>query len=928
MMALTPTLELAEVAQAVGEPLHRVEAVVALLDDGNTVPFITRYRKDQTGGMDEERIRAIQTRVLKLRMLMERKHTILRSIESQGKLTPELVQAIHTARSARELEDIYLPYKPNKQTLATAARNRGLEEMAREILTADPAALNLDGRAADFVNPDRHVATAADALLGAGHILAEWFSERADVRRRLRQIMEATGRLVTSAAVAAGDAPKKPSSKKRRRDKEAYRDFFQYSEAVGQVPPHRVLAINRGEAARALRVHIEADMQAMHSALDELLVPEDHPHAEFLRGCARDALARLIYPSLERELRRELTERAEAHAVQVFACNLRNLLLQAPVRDRRVLAVDPGFRNGCKLAALDDFGNLLETAEIHLLKEAQRADARKILVEMVEKHRVSIIAIGNGAACRQTEAWISDVLSQELAGRGIAYVIVNEAGASVYSTGPVGREEFPHLDAALRSAVSIGRRLQDPLSELVKIEPCSIGVGMYQHDVKARHLRASLDDVVASCVNFVGVDLNTASPALLRYVSGLNQLTAQRIFEYRQAHGPFKCREELKQVVGIGESTYVQAAGFLKITGGTNPLDATWIHPESYPAAERILARWGLTPAALADRTKVAALAESLAKTNLPQLAKELGVGELTLGDIIAQLSRPGRDPRESLPQPVFKRGVLKLEDLVPDMELRGTVLNVVDFGAFVDIGVKWTGLVHVSQLAPRYVKDPHEVVAVGDTVQVWVREVDRERRRVSLSMVSPQERAELEARRRRPHVLAGGTAGHGPPPPRSPRPAAGGGGPARRRSSEHRGRRQAAPTQPCPPAQQSGFTVTGAAAEGSALAATATAAGSPTPGHATGEENAPAGSPATEDALAPVGQENQQVRRTPLHGERSEKPPRGGKPRQRESRPRPVPVLTEAMKQGKAPLRTFGELAQFLALRQQQPPAEDASGS
>lgn len=916
MMALMATLELGEIAEAVGEPLSRVETVVALLDEGNTVPFITRYRKDQTGGMDEERIRAIQARVLKLRLLMERKHTILRSIESQGKLTPELAQAIQGARSARELEDIYLPYKPNKQTLATAARKSGLEELAREILTADPASLNLDGRAADFVNPDRHVSTPADALLGAGHILAEWFSERADVRRRLREIMERTGKLVTTAAptASAADSPKKPSPKKRRRDRKAFRDFFQYSEAVGQVPPHRVLAINRGEAAGALRVHIEADLQAMQATLDELLVPEDHAHAPFLRGCARDALARLIYPSLERELRRELTERAEAQAVQVFACNLRNLLLQAPVRDRRVLAVDPGFRNGCKLAALDAFGGLLGTAEIHLLKEEQRAEARKIFVEMVNTHQPTVIALGNGAACRQTEAWISEVLAQELAGRGIVYVIVNEAGASVYSTGPVGREEFPHLDASLRSAISIGRRLLDPLSELVKIEPCSIGVGMYQHDVKARHLRASLDDVVASCVNFVGVDLNTASPALLRYVSGLNQLTAQRVFEYRQAHGPFKCREELKLVTGIGETTYVQAAGFLKITGGTNPLDATWIHPESYPAAEKILARWGMKPADLLDRTKVASLADALGRANLRQLAQELGVGELTLADIVAQLSRPGRDPRESLPQPLFKRGIVKLDDLVPGMELWGTVLNVVDYGAFVDIGLRWSGLVHVSQLAPRYVEDPHEVVAVGDTVQVWVLEVDRQRRRVSLSMVSPQQRAELESRRKRQraaaegdqhspqHALATRRSGRTPRPEAGVAPAGEGGGRARQ---QHQAR---APH-------------TAGSAEPAAAAASA---GTPSAGEAVGPEFVQQGVSAASEISS--GEDAPSPRPRSPRGPRTGKPRGGAPPHETRPQPKPVPVLTEAMKQGKAPLRTFGELAQFLALKQQEPPAEDSA--
>ncbi|OYV88026.1 MAG: hypothetical protein B7Z73_09330, partial [Planctomycetia bacterium 21-64-5] len=873
-MASTTAIDLGQVSQTLGLAATRVNTVVELLDAGNTVPFITRYRKDQTGGMDEEQIRQVQSRVIKLRLLAERKQTILRSIDSQGKLTPELSAAVAAADTAKRLEDLYLPYKPKKQTLATTARERGLEPLAEEILNASPACADLDARANDFVNTDRKVATAADALLGAGHILAEWFSERADFRGKLRAILERTGKLVSTrlesetktkdkssergpashaaaspgrpahaaadpsppaeavqapevlplfpdesqfievkrtasaepatsgppaatgepacvgptmpsgpaassapATIESGESiepaasvestatiestatvescaaagptatveptassepspgegqptgggttapkakkqkppkPKQVAKTKKEKDfDKAFRDYFQYSESIGNVPPHRVLAINRGERARALRVRIDVDLEAMDRVIDELLVSPEHPHADFLRGCGRDALTRLVLPGLERDVRRELTDRAETHAVEVFARNLRNLLLQPPVRDRRVLAIDPGFKSGCKLVALDEFGNLLEHSVAHMVgSEERRAEGKRKAAEMVRQHQLAVVAVGNGTGCRAAEQWVSDLLATDLADLGVSYVVVNEAGASVYSTSRLGREELPQYDATVRGGVSIGRRLQDPLSELVKIDPANIGVGMYQHDIKAKHLRDSLDAVVSSCVNYVGVDLNSASPALLRYVSGLNQLTAQRVYDYRIANGPFKSREELKSVQGFGEATFVQAAGFLKIVGGLNALDATWIHPESYPVAEQILQRLEASVDDLKDKEGTARLAERLTAVPLEQLASQLNVGTLTLSDIVSQLTRPGRDPRESLPQPIFKRGILKIDDLTPGMELAGTVLNVVDFGAFVDIGLKDTGLVHISQLANRYVQDPHEVVA------------------------------------------------------------------------------------------------------------------------------------------------------------------------------------------------------------------------
>jgi len=776
-MSITVAVDLADVAGPLGLPQERVAKVIELLDAGNTVPFITRYRKDQTGGLDEEQIRAIQTRTLQLRQLAERKHTILRSIESQGKLTPKLSKAILDADSYKRLEDLYLPYKPKKQTLATAARERGLEPLATEILSADPLAQQLDLRAADFVNtdkitaPEKQVHTAAEALLGAGHILAEEFSERAELRDRLRAAMSQGGFLVATRV-----DPDTPPNEECAR----FQDYFNFRESIKKVPPHRVLALNRGEKAKILRIKVELDPASYEGMADELLIPPDHPHVEFLRGCVQDALQRLVLPSLEREIRRELTDRAETHAVWVFARNLRHLLLQPPVRGRRVLAIDPGFKSGCKLATIDEFGNLLGHGVIHIVGNAEKRQAgRAQLLEMIATHTPSVIAIGNGTACRQTEELIADLLANELAGQDIAYVIVNEAGASVYSASQIGREEFPSYDATLRGTISIGRRLQDPLSELVKIDPGSIGVGLYQHDVKAKHLRDSLEQVVESCVNYVGVDVNTASPALLRFVSGLNQLTARRVYDYRVEHGPFKTREELKQVPGLGESGFTQSAGFLKIVGGDCPLDATWIHPESYQVTERVIERLGTSTEALKQKETLEDLSQRTQALDQASIQSELGIGELTLRDILTQLSRPGRDPREDLPPPVFKQGVLKLEDLSVGMELSGSVLNVVDFGAFVDIGLSDSGLVHISHMSQQYVANPHDVVAVGDIVKVWVIGVDKARRRVSLSMVPPQEKPTPPPRRTRPErPQQQGT--------RPPAPEQQGGRPPAQRSRRH----------------------------------------------------------------------------------------------------------------------------------------------
>ncbi len=988
-MASTVTIDLRQIGRGLDISLRQIQATVELLDEANTVPFITRYRKDQTGGLDEEQIREIQQRLTKMRLLADRKQTILRSIESQGKLTDKLAKQILAATTTKRLEDLYLPFKPKKQTLATLARSRGLEPLAREILDAAPTCADLDARAADFISTDRRVPTAADALLGAGHILAEHFSEQAELRQRLREIMQQTGALVSShipvetkpspepepksaasappveaatesspgttssstaiespalpseaaSEAAADSAPseaaepqavvlseetsateppappaasvaanaiaaepvlppavesvaspgepsppaepnaappaavaaeqrklarqqakqamlKKRELKKKRIEEQkikAFRDYFDYREEIRKIPPHRVLAINRGERARVIRVRLEADLQAMTAIVDEMLVPPDHPHADYLRGCARDALTRLILPSLERDIRRELTDRAELHAVGVFARNLRNLLLQPPVHNQRILAVDPGFKSGCKLAALDQFGNLLGRGTIYLVgKSDRREEAKKVVLDLIREHQLTVAVIGNGTACRHAEDFFAELIANELKDQGVAYVIVNEAGASVYSTSRIGREELPDCDATLRGAISIGRRLLDPLSELVKIEPASIGVGLYQHDVKAKHLQTSLDEVVESCVNYVGVDVNTASPALLRYVSGLNQLTARRLYEYRREHGPFRSREQLREVPGLGEATFVQAAGFLKIPAGDNPLDATWIHPESYDASNRVLERLQGSVADLRNKESAAALADRIGQVDMESTAKELEVGLLTLKDILAQLVRPGRDPREDLPAPVFKRGVIKIEDLSPGMELTGTVLNVVDFGCFVDIGMHDSGLVHVSRLADKFIRDPHDLVAVGDIVRVWVLEVDKERRRVSLTMIPP-----------------------GTERPRHPHPAK----PEGRKPAAQEAGRQQRPPRP---------------------------AGAGRPPQRSDQGRPPRGA---------------QGRGRPEHADR--RPP----PRPRPA-PRPLIPITEAMKKGKEPMRTFGDLLQFYQVKtaapadEQKPPA------
>jgi len=840
-MGFTAVIDLVKIANRLGLPEAGVIATIELLDQGNTVPFITRYRRDETGGLDELQIREIAAAIGKARQLADRKQTILRTIDGQGRLTPELQRQIETAENPKLLEDLYLPFKPRRLSLAEQARQRRLEPLAREILAGDPQAADLEARAADFVDADVGVATVADALLGVGHIIADWFSERADLRQRLRKVFFSEGRLKSQRI----QTPGKPLSKAAKH----FRDYFEFNEQIQKVPPHRVLAMNRGERAKILRVRVEGPAETLQAIADEALLPAAHPHGDFLRECCRDALARLILPSLEREVRREMTDTSEEHAIAVFARNLRNLLLQPPVTGRVVLAIDPGFKSGCKAVVLDACGKPLAHESLHIVGKAeQRAAAATRIGELVREHGCHVIAVGNGTAGREVESLLAELVTGDLQQQGIAYVVVNEAGASVYSTSAYAREELPEFEAAFRGAVSIGRRLLDPLSELVKIEPANIGVGLYQHDVKARHLHASLDAVVEGCVNYVGVDVNTASPALLRYVAGLNQAVARGIVDWRAAKGPFNCRDQFREVPGFGEAAFIQAVGFLKIADGPNPLDATRIHPESYPVAERLLEKLGRTPSELGDRERQREIAAAIGELDLAAAAAEFGVGRMLLADIAEQLRRPGRDPREDLPQPLFKQGVLKFEDLEVGMELRGSVLNVVDFGAFVDIGLHDSGLVHISQLSSGFIRDPHAAVVVGQAVRVWVLELDKTRRRVALTMIDPKaQRRPAESGRGRPRTA----------------------------------RKEGGGASPSP-------------AEGATRA-------------------------------VPRPQAERPDRRKPRGGgERRREQPRGGRVYSSNRRREPVKPLSDGMKAGREPLRTFGDLKQFFDARRE-PDADDA---
>jgi uncharacterized protein len=1026
------TIDFSRIAQDLQIRKTQVESVVQLLDEGNTIPFITRYRKERTGGLNEDVLRQIQKRVQMLRQLADRKQTILKSIEGQGKLTAQLRAAILSADTSKRLEDLYLPYKPKKRTLATAAREKGLEPLALAVWNQDPAVNNLVEILATLVNPEKELSTPQDVQTGVQHILAEMIAETADVRAITRSLLWETGKICSakSEKLAEGQGLE-------------YKDYFEFNESLRQIPPHRILALNRGEKENALKTHLEwnvdlvkaaatyhlaehllrlqasvappAEAPPPGAAAGEALAPDSAyrtMHAAFMRQVLEDALTRLVLPSLDREIRRELTEEAESHAVMVFARNLRSLLLQPPLQQRRVLAIDPGFRTGCKVVALDETGNFLEDGVIypHATREREkkgspaphpsptppakttapetvvaaplpeappnpvvgeaaqspvtaaappnpvageaapspvtaealprpvtaealanpvvaesapapvaaqtppappaetpptpaaetpppmpspsqlppavpavnrRDEAKVKLHSLITRHNLNVVAIGNGTACRETEEFISELIRENLP--ELAYVIVNEAGASVYSASTIGREEFPNHDATVRGTISIGRRLQDPLSELVKVDPQNVGVGLYQHDVNPRHLKESLEGIIESCVNQVGVDLNTASVPLLRHVSGMNQMVARDVIEFRKQNGAFKSREQLLQVPNIGQARYVQAAGFLKLPTGETPLDRTWIHPESYPAATRLLAELGYEPNVLCDKARLDEMREKLKSVNIEEMAGRLQVGVPTLRDMLEALARPGRDPREDLPPPVFKKGILRIEDLQPGMELKGTVLNVVDFGAFVDIGLKDSGLVHISQMANRYIKSPYDVVAVSDVVNVWVLNVDQQRHRVSLTMIQPgTERKPPERKAFTPRQPQQQQQPAGERPPRGG-PARPGGRPQEQRAGAGGGR-------------PGGARPGGPPRRGPGPRPTAPAGATAPAGIATGGD---AGT--SRDASGP--------------------PPKPAPPPRKPRRDAPRPKLSQAALEGRAPLRTFAELGALFAAKQTPPP-------
>ncbi|MEZ6094573.1 MAG: Tex-like N-terminal domain-containing protein [Pirellulaceae bacterium] len=894
--------DLSVIARDFKLPLTSVTAAVRLLDEGNAIPFVARFRKDLTGGLDAEQIQAIKQRIGELRALSERKSFVLKSIESQGKLTDELKSEIEKATNNRRVEDLYLPFKAKKQSLALTARQQGLEPLANQIFNGEQADVALTDRATEFVRVDKGLGGVDDVITGVGYLIAERLSERSELRRELRKIIwssaqftcklvqtateenessetdessvsdnstadnsaaenstgpdtgdvevekaaevntpaattdtpelskaadaggqasdssssegqiqstanalnsedsEANPALVpevaaieesTSETVANSEAShlsragvpmlpagvtelpapdsadssaatpeaspdsadKKKRKKKRKKKKAAphpFADYENFSETIKKIPHHRVLAINRGERSGQLKVKLKVDNEKIVEIALKLLVPEEHPFKSFVEDCARDALTRMVLPSLEREVRRELTDAAERHAVKVFAHNLKGLLLRPPVRGERVLAIDPGYKNGCTIAVVEPNGNLVASDKVSVVGNDQRKETnRKRLAEIIREHQANVIAIGNGTACREVEKLVSDAIANELADLPVKYIIVNEAGASIYSTSEIGKEELPDVQANVRSAVSIGRRLLDPLSELVKIAPGNLGVGLYQHDIKAKHLAESLDEVVESCVNYVGVNTASASPALLGYVAGLNQLTARRLIEHRQEN-PIKNRNDLKEIPGIGDATFVQSAGFLRVYGGDQPFDETAIHPESYAVAEQVLNKIGVDAATWhqsrhasstgegSEDSQSQTVVQKLSGLNIDDLAKEFGVGEMMMHDIVETLKRPAHDPRFDGDRPVFRSGIIKIEDLQPEMELQSQIINVVDFGVFVDVGLGYSCLVHVSELSPGFIKDLYESFAVGDSLITWVKEVDVPRRRVKLTAVKP----------------------------------------------------------------------------------------------------------------------------------------------------------------------------------------------
>ena len=706
------------IARELNQTAAQVAAVIDLVDQGNTIPFIARYRKEATGGIDDATLRDLDERLAYLRNLEARKDEVLRAIEEQGKLTADLRAKIDEAKVMQRVEDLYKPYRKKRATRASKARDAGLEPLALLILAQDRSAKDPLAVASGRVNPEAGYPTPEDALQGAQDIVAEVIAADAEHVACLRAAAKRNGAL----SVEAVDAS----------EKTAYEAYYDFSEPLSRIPNHRILAVNRGEKEKKLKVKVRTDADAAISQLERRILRGDGPFAALLKAAIADGYKRLIAPSVERDLRAELTERAETDAIRVFAKNTENLLQQRPVRGARIIALDPGYRTGCKVAVLDEYGKLLDHATVYPTPpRSQVKEPQAQLAEYVRRYDVNVIVIGNGTGSRETEEVVADYIARSKA--PVRYTIVNEAGASVYSASKLASEEHPDLDVTTRGAMSLGRRLQDPLAELVKIPPQAIGVGQYQHDLNQAALERALTGVVENVVNRVGVDLNTASASLLGYVSGISAAVSKNIVAYREEHGAFTDRGQLKKVPKLGAKAFQNCAGFLRISDGKNPLDATSVHPESYAVANELLKRAKVKPEALADGG-VPDFASRLG--DVDALAAELGVGAPTLRDIVSELEKPGRDPRDDAPEVVFSEGVRDFDDLTVGMELVGTVRNVVDFGAFVDVGVKQDGLVHVSKMADRFVKHPSEVATVGDTVTVWVTGIDKDRGKISLSMV------------------------------------------------------------------------------------------------------------------------------------------------------------------------------------------------
>ena len=708
----------------------QVENAIKLIDEGNTIPFIARYRKEVTGGLSDEQLRILGERLSYLRNLEQRKQEIIKSIEEQGKLTDEIVKQTEIATTLAEVEDIYRPYKQKKKTRATVAKAKGLEPLA-EIIKEQKETKDIYEIAKEYVNienlseedkknKDKVVENEEAAIAGALDIIAEEISDNAEFRKKIKKICYREGLISTKAA--------------KEDEKSNYEMYYDYSEVVSRIPSHRILAINRGEKEEFLKVKIDKNEEKILQTIEREIIKGQTQFTEMLKNTILDSFKRLIEPSIDREIRSDLTEKAEEKAIKVFGQNAKQLLLGAPIKGKTVMGFDPAYRTGCKIAVIDETGKVLDIATVYPTAPQNDVEgAKKELLKLIEKDNVNMIAIGNGTASRESEAFVADMI--KAAKHEVNYVIVSEAGASVYSASKLATEEYPDINVSIRGAISIARRLQDPLAELVKIDPKAIGVGQYQHDVNQKRLAESLTGVVEDAVNKVGVDVNTATPSLLSYVSGINSSIAKNIVKYRDENGKLKTRKELLKVPKLGKVAFEQCAGFLRIVDGTNPLEITAVHPESYAAAEKLLESVGFEKEDLKNKEKVIDLREKLKSVDIAKESKDLDIGELTLKDIVDELSKPGRDPRDEMPKPILRQDVLKFEDLKEGMILPGTVRNVIDFGAFVDIGVKYDGLVHISEMSDKYIKNPSELVSVGDIVKVKVIKIDMERHKVGLSM-------------------------------------------------------------------------------------------------------------------------------------------------------------------------------------------------